>query len=154
VEKRRPGEKREGDIVDPEGRVVGKHDGQHRFTIGQRRGVGVALGYPIYVVNKDARTNTVTVGPGEMLEATSCAAREVNWLGDESRFADWRECLVKIRYNAAPVRARCRMDVAGDLLKIEFAEPQRAVAPGQAAVCYDAATPEVVLGGGWISEGR
>jgi tRNA-specific 2-thiouridylase len=154
VEKRRPSEKREGDIVDPEGRVVGKHDGQHRFTIGQRRGVGVALGYPIYVVNKDARTNTVTVGPGEMLEATSCAAREVNWLGDEARFADWRECLVKIRYNAAPVKARCRVSVAHDLLKIEFAEPQRAVAPGQAAVCYDAADPEVVLGGGWISEAR
>src|SRR5690606_27008344 len=152
VEKRRPGERREGAIVDPEGRVVGTHDGQHRFTIGQRRGVGVALGYPIYVVNKDPRTNTVTVGPGEMLDASSCAAREVNWLGDASRFVDWRACLVKIRYNAQPVEARCRVDVRNDRLEIEFASGQRAVAPGQAAVCYDAVAPEVVLGGGWIGE--
>jgi tRNA-specific 2-thiouridylase len=154
VEKRRPGEAREGKIVDPDGNVVGAHGGQHRFTIGQRRGVGVSLGYPIYVVNKDPRTNTVTVGPGEMLEAKSCVAREVNWLGDEARFAEWRECLVKIRYNAAPVAARCRVDVRGDRLEIEFESAQRAVAPGQAAVCYDAAEPDVVLGGGWIGEAR
>lgn len=154
VERRRPRESREGAIVDPQGRVVGTHAGQHRFTIGQRRGVGVALGYPIYVVNKDPKTNTVTVGPGEMLDAASCVGREVNWLAEEAPYADWRECLVKIRYNAEPVRARCRVDVAGDLLKIEFADAQRAVAPGQAAVCYDAAAPDVVLGGGWIAEAQ
>ena len=151
VEKRRPGEMREGAIVDPEGRVVGKHDGQHRFTIGQRRGMGVALGYPIYVVNKDASTNTVTVGPAEMLETRSCAAREVNWLVDAHDFAEWTRCYAKIRYNAAPVPARCRVDVERDLLEVEFDDAQRAVAPGQAVVCYDAATTSVVLGGGWIS---
>lgn len=151
VEKRRPGEMREGVIVDPEGRVVGKHDGQHRFTIGQRRGVGVALGYPIYVVNKDASTNTVTVGPAEMLETKSCSAREVNWLVDEREFAEWTTCYAKIRYNAAPVPARCRVDMERDLLEVEFDDAQRAVAPGQAVVCYDAGTVSVVLGGGWIS---
>ncbi|MEC9372255.1 MAG: aminomethyltransferase beta-barrel domain-containing protein, partial [Planctomycetota bacterium] len=133
------------------GAVVGEHEGQHRFTIGQRRGVGVALGYPIYVVDKDPRANTITVGSKEDLLTDSLVAREVNWLADAEGFAEWRPVTAKIRYNSAPVAAECRVDVEGDALEIRFDEAQFAVAPGQAAVCYDG---DRVLGGGWIASVR
>ena len=146
-----------GAIVDAHtGAVVGSHRGQHRFTIGQRRGLSVSLGHPIYVVGRDAATNTVTVGPREALASAGLEAREVNWLVDAPGAPgapgpdEWRECLVKIRYNAEPVAARCRVDVARDSLEVRFEAAQHAVAPGQAAVCYDASEPDLVLGGGWI----
>jgi tRNA-specific 2-thiouridylase len=159
VERRRPGLGAAGAVVDPEGRVVGGHGGQHRFTIGQRRGVGVALGRPIYVVGKDAGTNTVTVGPREMLLSRSCVAGEANWLVDEPALRGWRPVLAKYRYNtpAAPARARVLDNGAPGTpsgrrgrFEVEFEEPQAAVAPGQAVVLYDAADPDAVIGGGWI----
>ncbi len=141
-----------GAIVDgATGATVGAHAGQHRFTIGQRRGLSVSLGHPIYVVGRDAATNTVTVGPREALASAGLEAREVNWLVDAPGPGEWRDCLVKIRYNAEPVPARCRVDPARDSLEVRFEAAQFAVAPGQAAVCYDADDPDVVLGGGWIS---
>ena len=109
------------------------------------------MGYPIYVVNKSARTNTVTVGEKDDLQATGCTATEANWLMDEPTHHDWIPCAAKIRYNATPVPARVRIadrDIPTDGgLEVQFDEPQFAVAPGQAVVCYD---NETVMCGGWI----
>jgi len=133
-----------GRLVDVEGREVGEHDGHQRFTIGQRRRIGVALGYPLYVVDKDAAANTVTVGPRSALAVASCLATEMNWLVDPPE--QWRACTVRIRSNGDPGPARVRVE--GETLAVRFDVPQDAVAPGQAVVCYEG---ERVLGGGWIT---
>ncbi|MCC6321216.1 MAG: tRNA 2-thiouridine(34) synthase MnmA [Phycisphaerales bacterium] len=183
VERRRPelaGSARggSGTIVDSEGRVLGRHGGQHRFTIGQRKGLGIGgvtadgRGVPLFVLSKDAATNTVMVGPREKLMARSCVAGEANWLvaPPEPAPGAWRACWAKYRYNTAAVRARVRVVGAeegasargGDTpgvtpsgrtgrFEVVFDEPQQAVAPGQAVALYDDADPEVVMGGGWIS---
>jgi len=117
---------------------------------------------PIYVVDKDPRTNTVTVGTGEDLMAMSCAVGEANWLVDASRYEQWTPAWAQHRYNSAPVRAEVR--VTGEIdadapspsgrrgaFEVRFEAAQRAVAPGQALVVYDAADPDVVAGGGWIT---
>ncbi len=154
VERRRPEAKREGDVVDANGTRVGTHEGQHRYTIGQRRGLSLALGRPVYVVSKDVRLNTVTVGGKEELLMSSCLAGEANWLVDG--IADERRVMAKYRYNTAPVGARVRALGDGDgptpsgrrgRFAVEFDEPQAAVAPGQAVVLYE---DDRVLGGGWI----
>lgn len=149
-----------GELVDPSGKVVGTHAGQHHFTIGQRRGVGVALGYPIFVVNKDAASNRVTIGPREMLLSISCVVGEANWLIDEPRGDAWMSVWAKYRSNSAPVRAEVRsLDAPATTpthscrsgrFEVRFEQAQEAVTPGQAIVLYDAATCERVLGGGWI----
>ena len=163
VERRRPDLARAGAIVDEGGRVVGEHGGQHKFTIGQRRGVGVALGHPIFVVGKDPVVNTVTVGTREMLLSAACEVGEANWLVDEADFADWRPVMAKYRYNTPAVPARAKLLGDGDSstpsgrhgrFAVEFDVPQQAVAPGQALVLYDAAEPDVVMGGGWINQSR
>ena len=136
---------RGGDILDQEGRVVGRHGGHQHFTIGQRRGVGVALGYPIYVVDKDPEANTVIVGTREHLESRGLVAGRANWLVD---LPDARAvpCQVKIRSNSPPVGATVRL-TGPKGFEVKFDEPLSAVTPGQAAVCYDG---DRVLGGGWI----
>ncbi len=151
VESRRPGAAAMGRIVDTDGNEVGAHAGQHRYTIGQRRGVGVALGRPIYVIGRDAETNTVVVGSRERLLANGCQAGQVNWLTEREPFDDWRPCLARCRYNTEPVAARCRL--SSERLEVRFDEPLAAVAPGQAVVVYDAEEPDWVLGGGWIDRG-
>jgi tRNA-specific 2-thiouridylase len=159
VERRRPEVATAGKVVDHEGRVVGEHAGQHRYTVGQRRGVGVALGHRLYVLGKDAATNTVTVGPPERLGADSCTAGEANWLAEPPVPGGARPCLAMYRYNSRPTPARVRvLDDAGaptpsgrrGRFEVAFDERQRAVAPGQALVLYRADEPDVVLGGGWI----
>lgn len=151
VKRRSPGRVESGVIVDEGGKHLGEHEGHQHFTIGQRRGVGVALGYPLYVIDKDAASNVVTVGPRESLEFTGCIAHEVNWLVDPASLTcdddGWIRCSAKIRYNAEPEPARVRT-VDGDALEVRFDESQFAVAPGQAVVCYH---DDLVLGGGWIS---
>jgi len=149
LRRRAPGSFAEGDIVDTEGNVVGKHAGQQAFTIGQRRGVGVARGYPLYVLDKDPRANTVTVGPRERLLAAGCVASQTNWLDDE-RPRNWLACHVKVRYNSEPTPGRVRF-TGDDALEVRFDTPLSAVTPGQAVVCYDG---ERVLGGGWIDAAR
>ncbi|WP_432798961.1 tRNA 2-thiouridine(34) synthase MnmA [Poriferisphaera sp. WC338] len=144
VKMRSPEQFAEGDIVDEEGKVVGKHQGHQHFTIGQRRGTGVALGYPIYVTGRDPETNVVTVGKKDALLSGGCEADQINWLTDEVP-NDWITCEAKIRYNSLPKGAKCR--VMGDKLEVKFDEPQEAVTPGQAVVCF---AGDVVLGGGWI----
>ena len=138
-----------GPLVDAAGAVVGEHRGHQHYTIGQRRGVGVAFGYPIYVIDKDAGTNTVTVGDREALKSGACSADELNWLDGEAPTA-WRSCSVVIRYQGAAHPARVRL--AGDeQLEVAFDQPVEAVTPGQALVCYDG---NRVLGGGWIASRR
>jgi tRNA-specific 2-thiouridylase len=147
VRRRSPGRVAPGHVLDTQGNVVGEHPGQQHFTIGQRRGIGVALGYPIYVVDKDPRANTVTVGSRQELLASGCAASQTNWLVPDADIpAAWTPCLAKVRYNSRPVPARVRATGA-DTLEVGFDEPIPAVTPGQAVVIYDA---DRVLGGGWI----
>ena len=133
-----------GAVVDRDGNKIGEHPGHQHFTIGQRRRIGVALGHPIYVVEKDPVANTITVGDRDALMARGCLASQVNWLVDPPTSP--RSCTVRIRYNAEPVPASVSM-VGEDRLEVCFDAPQSSVAPGQAVVCYD---EDLVLGGGWI----
>ena len=164
VERRRPELAESGAIRDSAGKVVGEHGGQHRFTIGQRRGVGVALGHPIYVVDKDPSDNSITVGPREELMASGCVVAEANWLADEPGMGEWTQVRARVRYNSAAVVAEARV-VGSEALpadmpnpsgragafEVRFAEPQFAVTPGQACVLYDAGRGERVVGGGWVA---
>lgn len=157
VERQRPDLARPGEVLDEQGNVVATHQGQHRFTIGQRRGVPVALGHRIYVVHKDAATNAVTLGSREALRVASCEVGEANWLQPVS--AAPARVRVQFRAHAAAVAAAITplsdgadATPSGRLgrFRVDFDEPQEAVAPGQALVVYDAATNQIVLGGGWI----
>lgn len=136
-----------GEVIDAAGNVVGTHPGHQHFTIGQRRGVRLALGKPMYVTHIDPAANRVTVGEREGLLRRTLVAREVNWVtarklapGEPFR------CQAKIRYNHRPEPAVARVTGAAEFT-VEFDEPQSAITPGQAAVLYDG---DVVLGGGWI----
>ena len=135
-----------GDIVDLEGRVVGRHRGAAGLTLGQRRGVGVSSPGRIYVCAKCMEDNTVTVGPEESLYSTGCAVRDWNWLVEPPKqpFA----ALVKTRYRQREQPVRVIPE--GERVRLEFAQPQRAVTPGQAAVVYGG--DGAVLGGGTIAE--
>lgn len=135
-----------GELVDTAGEVVGRHDGYEQFTIGQRRGLGVAFGAPRYVVAVQADTRRVVVGQREALMRRSLSADRLNWLVDDipERFA----CTAKIRYLHTP--AAVHVERAGtDQMMVSFDEPQYGIAPGQAVVLYEG---ERVLGGGWIRE--
>ena len=140
VEERSEGKLRPGPIVDDAGRVVGRHDGIHKFTVGQRKGVGVALGEPAFVTRIDALSATVHVGRKEALRALRATLRDVV-LAPGVRTP--RETLARVRYRHRGVRARLE---AGAL---RFLEPAGAVAPGQIAVLYDG---DRVLGGGVLDE--
>jgi tRNA-specific 2-thiouridylase len=146
VKRRAPEAVGPGKIIDTAGNVLGEHEGHQHFTVGQRRGVRLALGHPVYVVHKDARANTITVGEKTELQSSGCLADEANWFAQPAR--DSVACAAKIRYNAEPAPARVRA-VDDDRLEVRFEEPQFAIAPGQAVVCYDG---EAVLCGGWIRD--
>jgi tRNA-specific 2-thiouridylase len=135
-----------GEIVTAEGRTLGEHRGVHHFTVGQRRGLGVATGEPLYVISTDPLTQRVTVGGNDDLLRPRFHARGVNWVALAGLDAPM-PAHVKIRNKHAAARALLRP--AGDPGRVEvvFEEPQRAVTPGQAAVFYDG---DLVLGGGWI----
>jgi tRNA-specific 2-thiouridylase len=148
VARHSPGSIRPGRILAGDGHVIGEHAGHQHFTIGQRKGVGVALGHAVYVVEKDAIANTITVGEKEELYAKRCFATEANWLLDrDPSESPWMLCSAKVRYNAQPVPARVRA-IADREIEVEFDEPQVAIAPGQAVVCYNG---DAVICGGWIS---
>ncbi len=146
VERTTPEQVEEGEIVNLDGEIIGHHPGHQHFTIGQRRGIGVALGHPLYVVEKNADTNRITVGTKRSLQSIGCLAAEANWHEPSSR--DFRPCTAKIRYNAAPVAARVRERSDG-LLEVRFDDVQESVAPGQAVVCYE---DDMVICGGWIKQ--
>jgi tRNA-specific 2-thiouridylase len=135
-----------GEVVDESGRVVGAHDGVHRFTVGQRRGLGVAAGAPRYVVGVDALTRRVTVGPPEALDRRTIALDEVQWPA-YAPTAPLRAA-VQIRYRHRPGSAWVRPLDDGARAEVTFDAPERAPAPGQAAVFYDG---DRVVGGGFIS---
>jgi tRNA-specific 2-thiouridylase len=140
---------RKGDIVDSSGKILGQHNGTHRFTIGQRRGLRVAMGKPYYVVKIDAEHNTIVLGPAEELMHRKFEAAEVNWLADKPT-SDLR-AKVKIRYND---NGRCATVVPQDNRAIvEFDKPRRAITPGQLAAFYvDEGGKSRLVGGGWIDK--
>ncbi len=147
VRRRSPDTFHEGDLVTTDGKVVGRHEGHQHFTIGQRKGVGVALGHPIYVVDINADSNAVTIGTKEQTLKSSLVADQLNLLTDRFvNVGDRIQCSAKIRYNHSPQPAVA--EISGtDELRVTFADPQSAITPGQAVVLYDG---DVVLGGGWI----
>jgi tRNA-specific 2-thiouridylase len=149
VEKLRPGAIEPGEIVHVDGRVIGTHNGVINFTVGQRRGLGIATGEPLFVVKLDAPQKRVIVGPREALGVTRIALKEVNWIGEAAAnedALDGREILVRVRSTREPAPATLRV---GAGWHVDLATPEEGVAPGQAAVFYDPQTSRV-LGGGWI----
>jgi tRNA-specific 2-thiouridylase len=145
VAKQAPSVRRSGAIVDEQGDTLGSHEGVHRFTVGQRKGLGIAAGSPLYVLKIDADSGDVTVGPRAALERSSFTASSVNWISVAAP-ASWLTTSAQIRHRhrAAPGRVRA---LDGDRAEFEFLEPQSAVTPGQAVVFYDG---DSVVGGGWI----
>jgi len=145
VERRTREVARPGTICDVDGRVLGHHQGVHHFTVGQRKGLGIAVGSPLYVLQLDAAANVVTVGSRERLERTTLEASGVSWVSASAPEAP-RRVTAQIRYRHAEAPAtvtaleHCRA-------RVEFDKPQIAIAPGQAVVFYDG---EEVIGGGWI----
>jgi tRNA-specific 2-thiouridylase len=153
VKKKTPELVRVGSFVDPSGKVLGEHEGHQHFTIGQRRGTGMALGYPIYVTGIDAEKNTVTLGGKAELLHRTVVAREVNWIvGEVKGPGELLRCRAKIRYRSQPTPATALV-TGEDELTVRFDEPIAGIAPGQAVVCY-AEGSERVLGGGWIDDVR
>jgi len=154
IEKLRPEAAAPGDIVDMEGRVLGRHDGVIRYTIGQRKGLGIGgLADPIYVVRLDPATRQVVVGPKAALATRTVPVREVNWLGDapfDSR-PEWH-LEVKLRSTRPPAPAIIR-PLGGGEAEVELLSPEQGVSPGQACVFYDPDSTRV-FGGGWIWKGR
>jgi tRNA-uridine 2-sulfurtransferase len=147
VKRRNPQSMRQGELVMADGSVVGQHEGHQHFTIGQRKGVGLALGHPIYVVNIDADSNRVTLGEKESLLRRKLVATQTNWLSDRVVMGGSPlRCSAKIRYNSDPQPGHVCAMVDGEMV-VEFAQPQSAITPGQAVVVYDG---DVLLGGGWI----
>ena len=133
-----------GNIMTTAGEVVGQHPGIEGFTIGQRRGLGVAMGEPYFVVRIERETNDVVIGPIGDLGRQELTASQTNWLTQltENEF----RCEAQIRYNGSAYAAKATI-LPDDKLRIEFDSPQNGVAPGQAVVCY---AGDQVLGGGWI----
>ncbi|MBI4876351.1 MAG: tRNA 2-thiouridine(34) synthase MnmA [Acidobacteria bacterium] len=137
---------RRGELVTRDGRVLGEHSGIHNFTVGQRKGLGVAAGEPLYVIATEPATQRVVVGRAEDLLRRRLAAAGVNWISIAPPEAPLR-AEVKIRNKHAAAAATVVPTADPARVEIEFDQPQRAVTPGQAAVIYSG---DVVLGGGWI----
>ncbi|MGB0921439.1 MAG: tRNA 2-thiouridine(34) synthase MnmA [Alphaproteobacteria bacterium] len=152
VERLRPDAMEPGDMVHMDGRVLGRHDGIAHFTIGQRRGLGISTGEPVFVVDIDADTNRVLVGPREALAVKHVLLRDLNWLGDTPPSDAPLDVLVRLRSTSEPVPATVQMD--GTTPVITLSGSEFGVSPGQAGVFYDVSAPTRCLGGGWISGTR
>ena len=154
IERLRPGAAGPGEIVDCDGRVLGRHDGIIHFTVGQRRGLGIAAGSPLYVVRLDAAERRVVVGPRAALRTSRIRLREVNWLGDgtiEQAMEQHPEVFVKVRSTRPPQPAWLRAGADGGI-EVELIASEDGVSPGQACAFYDAAEGQArVLGGGFIA---
>lgn len=142
-------ERRRGEIVNLEGKVLGEHDGIEFYTIGQRRGLGISAPKPLYVIELDAARNRVIVGDDSALVRGEFVAERCNWIACETPPSAF-EATVKIRYNHPGAPARVSL-LPGGKAKVKLHVPQRAVTAGQAAVFY---AEELVLGGGWINRDR
>lgn len=138
-----------GAILNRQGEVLGEHPGIHHFTVGQRRGLGVAAGERLYVIETDPGSNRVVVGPDRDLLRSGLIASRVNWISIEKCTGTLRvQAQIRSRHQAAEATLSTRDD---GLVEVRFDEPQRAVTPGQAVVFYQ---DDLVVGGGWIQEGR
>lgn len=137
---------RPGPVVDPEGRVIGRHKGLYAYTVGQRRGLGIPAKRPYYVHRLDGVNNTLVVGPKEGLFKDEALVRAVTWLVDPQDYLD-RPVRIQVRYRAEPLP--CKLELERDnLVRVRLERPQKAVAPGQLAVFYSG---NRVLGGGWLA---
>jgi len=147
AEQRRPPESAAGEVVSIDGRVLGEHRGIQNFTVGQRKGLGMAVGAPLYVIALDPAKNQVVVGEDRDLFRRRFQVRDVNWIRPLAS-GDALEAHVKIRHNhpGAPARVEA---LSSSEARVEFHQSQRAITPGQAAVFYDG---DEVVGGGWISQ--
>jgi len=142
-----PGAFRPGPIVDASGRVIGAHDGIAHFTVGQRKGMGIAAPRPLYVLRVDAERNTIVAGPADALYGRALEAGGMNWIAID-RLTGPLDVRARIRYKHA--EAAARVEPAGpDRVRVEFVRPQRAIAPGQSVVFYDG---DIVVGGGTIEK--
>ena len=146
IEKFRPGSFDMGEVVDLKGKVLGHHDGIIKFTVGQRRGLGVAQGEPQYVIRIEPETSRVVIGPKGALLQKQFKVKDINWLGTNEIFKKKHSLDVKIRSASAPIKAKVLIskDYSADVVPDD---PISGVAPGQACVFYDGRR---VLGGGWI----
>ena len=153
IERLRPGAAEPGEIVHMDGRVLGKHSGIINFTIGQRRGIGIAASEPLYVVKLDGQARQVVVGPREALRAKEIVLRDVNWLGAvpfEIAAAEGVPVLARIRSTGPLQPATLRFESGVAL--VHLVDGEEGVSPGQACVFYDAVSGgERLLGGGWIA---
>jgi tRNA-specific 2-thiouridylase len=156
IERLRPGAAEAGDIVHLDGRRLGRHHGIIHYTVGQRRGIGVAVGEPLYVVHLDPAGRRVIVGPREALATHRLHLRGVNWLGDRplpEAGGDEVELFARVRSTRAPSPARLVGEAGG--IVVELVDGEAGVAPGQACVFYDGdGAGARVLGGGWIDRAQ
>lgn len=154
IERLRPDCSLPGEIVDMEGNILGQHQGVLHYTVGQRRGLGVAMGEPLYVVRIDADSRQVIVGPRDALARRTIMLDEVNWLGGEAR-SNRLDVKVKIRSTGSPVRANLTL-LQGQRAVVSLDAPEEGVSPGQACVFYGAEDGAAarVLGGGWITSAQ
>jgi tRNA-specific 2-thiouridylase len=151
VEKLKPGAIEGGEIIDLAGRVLGRHEGVINFTVGQRKGLGLAHHESLFVIRIDAAARQVVVGPREALATKRVTLRDMNWL--DAPLSDVpRAVLARVRSTREPVRAEIVAAAGG--AEVELLAHEEAVAPGQACVLYDAAVPSRMLGGGWIVKGK
>ena len=153
IERLKPGAAEAGKIVDLDGRELGAHSGIIHYTVGQRRGLGVATGTPLYVVRLDAERRQVVVGPREALRMSRIVLRDINWIGDGTIDAaladDRREVFVKVRSTRPPRAAWLHRN--GNEYEVDLVDGEHGVSPGQACVFYDAPEGQArVLGGGFI----
>lgn len=144
LERRHPDRFKQGVMLDADGNELATHEGHQHYTIGQRRRLGVAVGHPLYVIQKDPDSNTVTLGTKDDLAATSCTAGEASWHVDPIH--TWHPCRAQVRAHGDQLPARVR-SIDDDRIEVEFSSPQEATASGQAVVCYEG---DLVLCGGWI----
>jgi tRNA-specific 2-thiouridylase len=135
-----------GEVVSTDGQVLAQHQGIHNFTVGQRRGLGVAVGSPLFVIRIEPETNRIIVGPEQELFHRKFVVRDLNWIRP-IREGEAVEAHVKIRHNHPGALAQVESHGASEAV-VTFHQPQRAITPGQAAVFYDG---DEVLGGGWIA---
>ncbi len=147
IEKLRPGAIEPGWIVDENGKKIAEHNGIIHFTIGQRKGLGVAIGEPLFVIRINAVTREVVVGPRSSLGQDQVRVSDINWLGDLPMPSQCR-VRVKLRSTREPALASVQFDATGAQVSLDV--PQEGVAPGQACVFYDPDQGSRVLGGGWI----
>jgi tRNA-specific 2-thiouridylase len=156
ISRLKPNAMEPGDIVDLDGRMLGTHQGIAHFTIGQRKGLGIASGHPLYVLKLDAAARRVVVGPREALRMDRIALRDINWIGDDAldrAIGNGLEIFVRVRSTRAPQPAFLRG--GNGQYEVELVAGEEGVSPGQACVFYDAPSGQArVLGGGFIQSAK